>query len=432
MQANVSALLISSLGSKMRAGYLNRTVPICLPGCAYRIMGMRKAARSSRARAGRGHLAHTSTQTQQNQERSALLSGGKEGPEEDEPGGAPRERRGYGVNVPGPAAPAGLKMGNERLPSQPADCLVIASVEIISLAIDSVVFSPSMWRINVPHEQNVRHGVLNSWMRVGSREVCALDFMDFVCWMPARIRRWWGRLDLSPEDQQPQKGAFPGPEHLVGAMGLVEGGPALFDKQDGVPSTQVPIHCCSSMISSFQGQDSRDVHYLRARELTMAHRRLRALVPCTLHQVRLGETRVRRRGFPYRILDERKPGAPSPPELVLLVRSKRTPISPDAFAWKDFCTVQPIASLFQGGGQAEEGWPQQAAAATSAQVEQSTSCEATARNLWKAPVKLPHVRISLLLDGVATNESAPARALLGMRWRPPLARSARDRLQTKN
>lgn len=39
MQADVSALLISSLGSKMRAGYLNTIVPICPPGCAYyRIM----------------------------------------------------------------------------------------------------------------------------------------------------------------------------------------------------------------------------------------------------------------------------------------------------------------------------------------------------------------------------------------------------------
>ncbi|KAL7813763.1 hypothetical protein V8C26DRAFT_404789 [Trichoderma gracile] len=77
MQANVPALLISSLGSNMRAGYLKTTAPICPPGCASRFKGMREAARSSRARAGHGHLARTSTQTQQNQERSALLSGGK-------------------------------------------------------------------------------------------------------------------------------------------------------------------------------------------------------------------------------------------------------------------------------------------------------------------------------------------------------------------
>lgn len=44
MQATESALLISSLGSKMRGGYLNTTGPIFPPGCAYHIMECRVQA----------------------------------------------------------------------------------------------------------------------------------------------------------------------------------------------------------------------------------------------------------------------------------------------------------------------------------------------------------------------------------------------------
>ncbi|KAL7810996.1 hypothetical protein V8C44DRAFT_331534 [Trichoderma aethiopicum] len=109
MQANV--LLISSLGSKMRRLPEHDCPDLLTRLCTSPHGNAEKQHEAVEHEQGMGAWHAQAPRRSRTKSGVHCLPAETKGPEEDEPGGAvPRKRRGYGVNVPGPAAPAGLKM----------------------------------------------------------------------------------------------------------------------------------------------------------------------------------------------------------------------------------------------------------------------------------------------------------------------------------